>query len=72
MDSAQTKEIKKLIPEGATFYAATRCVLSEWPKMIERTNGQGKKRTSKVCQNQAEADAYAAAGSKVLADVSEG
>ncbi len=74
MDSAQTKAIKKLIPEGATFFAATRCVLSEWPKMVERTNGQGKSRTSKVCQNQAESDAYVAAGqkgTKALADVTE-
>ena len=75
MDSAQTKEIKRLIPEGAKFYEATRCILSEWPKMIERKNGKGKKRTSKVCQNQQEADSYIADGSQdsdTLADVTEG
>ena len=58
----QTKEINRLIPEGSTYYAASRCVLSEWPQMATHTRGakKGQKPAFKACNNQDEIDAFMA------------
>lgn len=59
---AQTKEINKGLKEGQKYYPSSRTIQSEWPKMATRSNGQGKKKTSQVCANQEEFDAYIAGG----------
>lgn len=58
----QTKEIEKGLKEGERYYAASRTIQGEWPKMATRGNGKGKKPSSKACANQSEFEAYMSGG----------
>lgn len=61
MASLTTKEINKLVPEGSKFYPASRCILSEWPKMIYHERGKkGGKPAFKVCNNDGEVSKFMA------------
>ena len=71
METPQTKTIKRLIPEGSTYYPSNRCILSEWPKMATRGNGKGKKSTCHVCSTQEEYDAYVGAGAPKVEETIE-
>ena len=45
-------------PESQKFYPTTRTYHGEWPKMATKSQGKGKKKLNKVCNNQQEWDDF--------------